>query len=376
MLQAAIDEANRLKNQLQAENVFLRHDARDPPGPDSDRRDQRAAAKCAGPGRAGGEHRFDGAAARRNRHRQGAVRLAHPPLSARRGRPMVRVNCAAIPATLIESELFGREKGAFTGALARQVGRFELADNSTIFLDEIGDLPLEVQVKLLRVLEERQVRAAGQPAADHDRHADHRRHPSQSGAADRGGRLPRGPLLPAERVSRSRCRRSASGSKTSRARLAARRGVLEELRQADRRDRPGRHFGAAAVLVAGQHPRAAQRRRARDDRDHRRDGSTIALPRSAPARIQSQPEAGRRRTGAHPRRARRARRGASAEPVAPPTRLGMKPTTLETRMAKLGLKRPEHRSLEQPFDPPSGMPWERPDSWGETRSGECAGLPR
>jgi len=86
-------------------------------------------------------------------------------LSSRRGRPMVRVNCAAIPATLIESELFGREKGAFTGSMARQIGRFELADQSTIFLDEIGDLPLDVQVKLLRVLEERQVERLGSPKA-------------------------------------------------------------------------------------------------------------------------------------------------------------------------------------------------------------------
>jgi transcriptional regulator with GAF, ATPase, and Fis domain len=84
-------------------------------------------------------------------------------LSARRGRDMVRVNCAAIPATLLESELFGREKGAFTGALSKQVGRFELADHSTIFLDEIGDLPLDVQVKLLRVLEERQIERLGSP---------------------------------------------------------------------------------------------------------------------------------------------------------------------------------------------------------------------
>ena len=82
-------------------------------------------------------------------------------LSERRNRPMVRVNCAAIPATLIESELFGREKGAYTDAFARQVGRFELADQSTIFLDEIGDLPPEVQVKLLRVLEQRQIERLG-----------------------------------------------------------------------------------------------------------------------------------------------------------------------------------------------------------------------
>ena len=82
-------------------------------------------------------------------------------LGARRGRAMVRVNCAAIPETLVESELFGREKGAFTGALARQIGRFELANHSTIFLDEIGDLPMQVQVKLLRVLEERSIERLG-----------------------------------------------------------------------------------------------------------------------------------------------------------------------------------------------------------------------
>ena len=84
-------------------------------------------------------------------------------LGPRQTRTMVRVNCAAIPATLIESELFGREKGAYTGALARQAGRFELAHHSTIFLDEIGDLPLDVQVKLLRVLEERQIERLGSP---------------------------------------------------------------------------------------------------------------------------------------------------------------------------------------------------------------------
>jgi len=82
-------------------------------------------------------------------------------LSSRKGRPMVKVNCAALPSTLIESELFGREKGAYTGALTKQVGRFEVADGSTIFLDEISELPFDVEAKLLRVLEEGQFERLG-----------------------------------------------------------------------------------------------------------------------------------------------------------------------------------------------------------------------
>jgi DNA-binding NtrC family response regulator len=74
-------------------------------------------------------------------------------LSPRRDKLLVKVNCAALPAGLVESELFGREKGAYTGAMARQIGRFEVADGSTLFLDEIGELPLDLQAKLLRVLE-------------------------------------------------------------------------------------------------------------------------------------------------------------------------------------------------------------------------------
>jgi DNA-binding NtrC family response regulator len=82
-------------------------------------------------------------------------------LSPRRGRPFIAVNVGALPDTLLESELFGHEKGAFTGAAERRIGRFELADTGTLFLDEIGDVPLATQVKLLRVLEERVVTRVG-----------------------------------------------------------------------------------------------------------------------------------------------------------------------------------------------------------------------
>src|SRR3989449_5932172 len=82
-------------------------------------------------------------------------------LSARRGRPFVKSTCTPIPAGLLESELFGHERGAFTGAIARRVGRFELAHGGTLLLDEIGDLPLDLQPKLLRVLEEQEFERVG-----------------------------------------------------------------------------------------------------------------------------------------------------------------------------------------------------------------------
>jgi PAS domain S-box-containing protein len=162
-LQAAMEESQHIKNRLQIENVVLRSEARDRLTP----------AEIVG---RSAELKQVLAQAEQVASTDSTVLLLGETgtgkelfashihsLSARRGRPMVRVNCAAIPATLIESELFGREKGAFTGALARQVGRFELADHSTIFLDEIGDLPLDVQVKLLRVLEERKFERLGSP---------------------------------------------------------------------------------------------------------------------------------------------------------------------------------------------------------------------
>jgi DNA-binding NtrC family response regulator len=92
--------------------------------------------------------------------KEGVANCIHV-LSPRKSKPFVKVNCAALPANLIESELFGHEKGAFTGAVERRIGKFERADGGTIFLDEIGDMPPDLQVKLLRVLQEKEIERIG-----------------------------------------------------------------------------------------------------------------------------------------------------------------------------------------------------------------------
>jgi len=87
--------------------------------------------------------------------------------SPRKARPMIKINCATLPANLIESELFGHERGSFTGAMDRRIGKFEQANQSTLFLDEIGEMPLELQVKLLRVLQEKEIERIGGRATIH-----------------------------------------------------------------------------------------------------------------------------------------------------------------------------------------------------------------
>ena len=159
-LRRALAEVERLSDQLRAENVYLRREVEGSLGisgfgqSDAIRRVQEQVRQVAA---------TDATVLLLGETGSGKELFASQihELSRRRGRAMVRVNCAAIPATLIESELFGREKGAYTGALTRQAGRFEIADGSTIFLDEIGDLPADVQVKLLRVLEEKQIERLG-----------------------------------------------------------------------------------------------------------------------------------------------------------------------------------------------------------------------
>ena len=94
---------------------------------------------------------------------KGVVARAIHSSSSRKDRPLITVNCTTLPATLVESELFGREKGAFTGSDTRQIGRFELADGGTLFLDEIGEMPMELQCKLLRVLQDGEFERLGNP---------------------------------------------------------------------------------------------------------------------------------------------------------------------------------------------------------------------
>jgi transcriptional regulator with PAS, ATPase and Fis domain len=162
-LRGALSEVERLKNRLQAENVYLQDEikiihnfdeiiSRSEKFKDALRKVEQVAATNASVlilGETG----------------TGKELLAHAihSISDRRDRPLVKVNCAALPNTLIEAELFGHEKGAFTGALTRRIGRFELANGGTIFLDEIGDLPLELQSKLLRVLQEGEFERLGDP---------------------------------------------------------------------------------------------------------------------------------------------------------------------------------------------------------------------
>ena len=271
--------------------------------------------------------------------------------SPRRDRHMVRVNCSAIPSALIESELFGRERGAYTGALSKQIGRFELAQGSTLFLDEIGDLPMDVQVKLLRVLQERTIERLGSPtpiavdvriiAATHrDLEA-----PVRAGTfrADLYYRLNVFPIVvPPLRERREDIPQLVRGPD---------RRARRQHSQAVRFRRAGQPERAPALRLAGQRARAAQRARARDDSRHRThlEGRGAAPGSSAPDacdRNRAPPgqtlkelerehivrvltQVGWRVRGS----------GGAAE------LLGLKPTSLEARMARLGIRRPSRQPL-------------------------------
>ncbi len=153
-LQKAYSEIKTLKDKLQTENVYLREEIKleqqhhDVIGQsETIRRVLRSAAQVSV---------TDSTVMLQGETGTGKELIARAihEMSGRKDRSMIKVNCAALPTTLVESELFGREKGAYTGALTREMGRFEVANGSTLFLDEIGELPLELQAKLLRVLQE------------------------------------------------------------------------------------------------------------------------------------------------------------------------------------------------------------------------------
>jgi len=153
-LKTALDEVKRLKDQLHEENIYLQEEIRvasnfgEIIGSSEALKRVLLQAEQVAP--------LDTTVTILGETGTGKELLAHAihRLSPRRDRTLVKVNCAALPGSLIESELFGHEKGAFTGADARRIGRFEIANGGTIFLDEVGELPLDLQAKLLRVLEE------------------------------------------------------------------------------------------------------------------------------------------------------------------------------------------------------------------------------
>ncbi len=162
-LRERLEEIQRLKLQLEKENVLLRQELKTEKGFEKIIGDSDALKYVLF--RIGQVAPTDATVLISGETGTGKSMVAHAlhDMSARRDRPMITVNCAALPANLIESELFGREKGAFTGAHTKQVGRFEIADGGTIFLDEIGELPLELQAKLLRVLQDGEFERLGSP---------------------------------------------------------------------------------------------------------------------------------------------------------------------------------------------------------------------
>jgi len=202
--------------------------------------------------------------------------------SPRAGKPFITINCGAIPENLLESELFGHVKGAFTGAVANKQGKFQAADGGTLFLDEIGEMPIELQVKILRALQERVVFRHPHPRGDEPRPRE----------GDRERPVPRGPVLPAQRRQRrapaaARARRRCAGD---RALLVV--ALLARVRREGQRVLAERRGRRAQAQLARQHPRAREPDQ-EGDRAVRIDGDRAGRPRSHRRHAAADPHARR-----------------------------------------------------------------------------------
>ncbi len=162
-LQEALSEVERLKDRLQAENIYLQDEIKSGHNFDFIVGESKELKELLGQLEQVAETDATVLVLGETGTGKELIARAVHSLSHRKTRPLIKVNCAALPANLVESELFGHEKGAFTGAIAKKIGRFELANGGTIFLDEIGDLPQDLQAKLLRVLQEGEFERLGNP---------------------------------------------------------------------------------------------------------------------------------------------------------------------------------------------------------------------